>query len=212
MDVSEHCQTSNSIVMAKKNVRNTNTKNTFDVIPTIIGAGITEQYYFEHLKNLFGYRLKIRPRFFGNENIYYIEQRIKQVLDEGGRAICVFDADVTNWDAAEKKKLEELKRKYGNKSDVLICDSLPSIEYWFLLHFKNTTRFFNTSKEAERELSAFIRNYEKHERFLSKPDWVMQMTDDEKQSEAITRAKDIGIQEKQSYTNVYKAIEDLKKR
>lgn len=198
--------------MARKNVRNTNTKNTLEAIPTIIGAGITEQYYFEHLKNLFGYRLKIRPRFFGNENIYYIEQRIRQVLDEGGRAICIFDADVTNWDAAEKKKLEELKRKYGNKPDVLICDSLPSIEYWFLLHFRKTAKFFTTSKEAERELSSYIRSYEKHERFLSKPDWVIQMTDDEKQNDAITRAKEIGMQENQSYTNVYKAIEEMKSK
>lgn len=36
-------------------------------MPTIIGAGITEQWYFTHLKFLYDYQIKVRPRFFGNE-------------------------------------------------------------------------------------------------------------------------------------------------
>ncbi|MCI1779061.1 MAG: hypothetical protein LKI53_03795 [Bacteroidales bacterium] len=29
------------------------------IIPTVIGAGITEQMYFIHLRSLFGYRVKV---------------------------------------------------------------------------------------------------------------------------------------------------------
>ena len=35
----------------------------------IIGAGLTEQYYFSHLKKLFNVNIIVRPRFFGKENI-----------------------------------------------------------------------------------------------------------------------------------------------
>lgn len=43
-----------------------------NVIPTMIGAGITEQWYFTHLKNLLRCRIRVRPRFFGQEDIYQI--------------------------------------------------------------------------------------------------------------------------------------------
>lgn len=53
----------------------------------IIGAGITEKYYFSHLQSLYNLKIKIRPRYFGNENISTLEKLIKQVLDNEGLAI-----------------------------------------------------------------------------------------------------------------------------
>mgnify|MGYP004646674907 CR=1 FL=1 len=44
----------------------------------IIGAGITEKYYFSHLQSLYNLKIKIRPRYFGNENISTLEKLIKQ--------------------------------------------------------------------------------------------------------------------------------------
>lgn len=32
------------------------------------------------------------------------------------------------------------KKKYENNANVILCDSLQSIEYWFLLHFEDTCR------------------------------------------------------------------------
>lgn len=40
----------------------------------IIGAGITEKYYFSHLQSLYNLKIKIRPRYFGNENISTLEK------------------------------------------------------------------------------------------------------------------------------------------
>lgn len=44
-------------------------------IPTIIGAGITEQWYFTHLQRILGYRVKVRPRFFGQEDIFQLTKK-----------------------------------------------------------------------------------------------------------------------------------------
>ena len=71
----------------------------------IIGAGITEKWYFSHMQNLYGLKVKIRPRYFGNENINTLEKLIKQVLDNDGLPIVVFDADVSTWNESEKKRL-----------------------------------------------------------------------------------------------------------
>ena len=85
------------------------------IIPTIIGAGITEQWYFDHLRKLKGYRIKLRPRFFGSETADGLMKRIKEVLEEDGIAICVFDADVSTWNEAERKFLMEKEEwKFNN--------------------------------------------------------------------------------------------------
>ena len=112
----------------------------------IIGAGLTERWYFSHLQFHFNLKIKIRPRFFGNENITTLEKRIIQVLSNEGIAVVIFDADVSTWNDAEKARLIALKKKYEKSKRVILCDSQPSIEYWFLLHYLKTNRFFGTSK------------------------------------------------------------------
>lgn len=75
--------------------RRVNTKAKHKPMPTIIGAGITEQWYFTHLKFLYEYQIRVRPRFFGTETADGMAKKIAEVLDDGGTAICVFDADVS---------------------------------------------------------------------------------------------------------------------
>ena len=128
--------------------RKTSLKQRRSPIPTIIGAGITEQWYFTHLKALRGYRAKIRPRFFGTETAAGLDKKIEEVLRDEGIAICVFDTDVSTWNETECKKLAALQKKYEGNASVLLCDSMPSIEYWFLLHFLSL--YLTVTKTEER--------------------------------------------------------------
>ena len=125
-------------------------------MPVVIGAGITEQWYFTHLKKLKELQIQIRPRFFGDEHMHALAKNVEHVLASEGRAIVVFDTDVQAWDAGEKTRYEAFMKKYGKDERVIICDSLPSIEYWFLLHHLNTNRYFGTSKAVVKELLHYI--------------------------------------------------------
>lgn len=60
----------------------------------IVGEGLTELFYFSHLKKILGYRYSISPRLFENNSIEKIDKKIKELLDEDVFVICVFDADV----------------------------------------------------------------------------------------------------------------------
>ena len=164
--------------------RKTSLRQRRSPIPTIIGAGITEQWYFTHLKALRGYRVKIRPRFFGTETAAGLDKKIEEVLRDESIAICVFDADVSTWNEAERKKLAALQKKYEGNASVILCDSMPSIEYWFLLHFRHTTRHFGTSKAVVKELKKYIPQYDKTEQFLSNQRWVEEMTGEGRQEQA----------------------------
>ncbi|MGM9764260.1 MAG: RloB family protein [Candidatus Cryptobacteroides sp.] len=178
-------------------------------MPTIIGAGITEQWYFTHLKFLYDYQIKVRPRFFGNETADGMAKKIAEVLNDGGTAICVFDADVSTWNEEEKKKLDRLRIKYAKNKNVILCDSLPAIEYWFLLHYENTNRFLGTSKAAMQALRKYMPDYDKTDGFLSNRRWVAEMSGEGKQDVACSRAEQFG-NEGQSYSMIYKVFDAIK--
>ena len=191
--------------------RKTSLKQRRSPIPTIIGAGITEQWYFTHLKALRGYRVKIRPRFFGTETASGLDKKIEEVLRDEGIAICVYDADVSTWNEAECKKLAELRKKYERNASVLLCDSMPSIEYWFLLHYKHTTRHFGTSKAVIKELKKYIPQYDKTEKFLSNQKWVEEMSGAGRQERACVNAAKMDSSS-ESYTMVQEVFPLIEQR
>ncbi|MDR2114850.1 MAG: RloB family protein [Planctomycetaceae bacterium] len=176
----------------------------------IIGEGITERYYFAHVKKIFNFRYIIRPRFFDNTNIAAMEKKIDELLRANADifVICVFDSDVSTHNEHERKKLEQLQQKYQNNENLILCNSLPSIEYWFLLHYENTNRHFNNAKAAETALKRYINNYQKTEHFLENEKWVKDLCAENKLQDAIKRAQKF-VPEYGSYSNVHKAFEIL---
>ncbi len=176
---------------------------------TLIGEGLTEQCYFKHIRTLYGYRYTLKPFFFGTTSLLEMDIKIKKVLEGGGIAICVFDTDVSQRVEAEKIKLEMLLRKYSNRRNVIFCDSLPSVEYWFLLHFQHTNKYFIDSNAVEKELKSFLSNYDKKTEFLEKEKWVRDLCADNKLEIAIQRAKGLGTTGA-SNSNIYKAFEKFR--
>lgn len=177
---------------------------------TILGEGLTEQYYFTHIRTLFDYHYTIKPYYFSVTSLVEMDKKITEAVTDGGFAIAVFDADVAHRNEAEKKKLESIRRKYANKKNVVLCDSLTSIEYWFLLHYENTNRFFKNSSATESELHKHILEYEKKAKFLQELKWVSNLCSEGKLELAKSRAKSFG-EEGESYSNVFKAFELLEK-
>lgn len=169
---------------------------------TIIGEGATERYYFTHLKRLRGYNYTCKPRNFTEQTFDEMQKQIDRVLADNGIAVCVFDADVTRTRPAEKIKYDDMRRKYAKNPSVILCDSMPSIEFWFLLHYLNTNRFFATSDDVITVLRRFIPNFSKHQSFLSKDTWVSELMRNDKLGFAISRA--IKLNAGESYSNIYK--------
>ena len=173
---------------------------------TIIGEGLTERCYFKHLKSLKGYRYTCKPRNFSQQSIDDLQKQIDKVLTDDGVAVCVFDADVAREKPAERKKLEAMQKKYAGNEQVVLCDSMPSIEFWFLIHYLNTNKYFASSADVIKILRRYLPDFSKHEIYLSKEKWVVDMIADGKQDTAMERAKTFGMTG-ESYSNIYKAFE-----
>lgn len=175
---------------------------------TIIGEGATERYYFTHLKRLRGYNYVCKPRNFTEQTFDEMQKQIDRVLADNGIAVCVFDADVTRTRPAEKIKYDDMCRKYANNPSVILCDSMPSMEFWFLLHFLNTNRYFATSDDVITMLRRFIPDFSKHQSFLSKETWVESLICDNHLETAIDNANTLGIHG-ESYSNMPKLFEHI---
>lgn len=130
---------------------------------------------------------------------------IDWVLQNGGIAVCVCDADITRENEERRKMLLEMKATYANESRVLICDSMPSIEFWFLIHYLNTRKYFKDSDAIINILKKFIPEYNKTGSFLEKQNWVAEMSTDARLNEACKRAALLDPQD-ESYSELYKAI------
>ena len=106
---------------------------------------------------------------------------------------------------------------------VVVCPSMPSIEYWFLLHFENRPQLIKTcGRTMQKLLSPYMMplfpNTEgkqllkvlKSEEFVKDSGWVEELCENGKLEAAIQRAENnikaaeaIGDLENQSYSFVY---------
>ena len=179
---------------------------------TVIGEGLTERWYFNHLRTVMGYRYDCKPRFFTHQSYQEMRKLIDWVLQNDGIAVCVCDADITLTNPEERKRLEEMKKTYASEEGrVFICDSMPSIEFWFLLHYLETSKQFQTSDEVAHVLRRYMPTFQKHNTFLEKLQWVKDLCADDKLQLAYNRAEALSKNpEATSYSNIYTAIKLFK--
>lgn len=177
---------------------------------TVIGEGLTEKWYFEHLRSIKGFRYDCKPRFFTQQSYGEMSKLIDSVIENGGIAVCVCDADITRTNPIEQTRLKELKQKFSNNDNVIICDSMPSIEFWFLIHYLNTSKYFNDSKEVIQALRKWLPEYSKNGTMLEKQQWVSNLCYNGKLEKACATAESMRP-ESPSYSNIYKAIELFEK-
>ena len=110
--------------------------------------GETEEAYVCFLRSKYRIPIEIIPKIIGNKITQRIIKNCKQ-----GKPTHEKDKDFLMYDADVPEILDKLQ---SIKSTVLIASN-PSIELWFLLHYKNQTAEI-TSQDCCRELSNRNRN------------------------------------------------------
>jgi len=111
----------------------------------IIGDGLTEYYYFKHLKKLKYQKtnIELKRSDFGSKDIMTKIRKIRSDL-KGVYSIIIIVFDIENDE--NKKKIFEERIKLLKNIEVLGLYSNPSIEYWFLLHYTDENRSFNAEE------------------------------------------------------------------
>ena len=208
------------------------TRDMGPLYPFLISGGTnTERYYFTHINDTTEYKFNIRPKYFADESNYTeaFPKRIKEILNANTdpKIFCVFDWDTIYGIDAKIKKHEDFEKQFRTEIDngnVVICPSMPSIEYWFLLHFEDKTDLLKDYRAISNILAPYIKpcfadptknlkKLLKQEKYLQDSTWVKNLCSDGKLDAAIKRAEDnIKAAEaaedlkNQSYSYVYKVF------
>lgn len=203
-------------------------------LPYVISGGTnTERYYFIHINAVTDYKFNIRPEYFGDETNYtsVFPKRIEKILKNDADALiyCVFDWDtIYNHKTNQTKHLsfENLIKQYIDAGKVVLCPSMPCVEFWFLLHFLDYNDLIKTcSKKLQSLLSPYMLPYFpgarhkllrllKKECYVKDVRWVKELCADGKLEEAIKRAKNTieqaeikGDLQEYSYSYIYRIFE-----
>lgn len=206
-------------------------RDMFPLAPFVISGGRnTERYYFVHVNDLSArYKFNIRPKYFGDESAYMdvFPQRIKDILrkNAGAKIFCVFDMDtVYKYGMMDKhKEFVASLSKEIKSGQVVLCDSMPSFEFWLLLHFVDYEGLLKNYSEVSQELAPYIKPYFedstknlkkllKSEKYLQDSNWVRRMLDEGRLEQAVERAKvclsrALKEEGQHSYSNVFKIFE-----
>lgn len=175
--------------------------------------------YLKHLKDLKKYNYRISPSLFDDVGIEKAGGIIERLLAEGYDQVTYFTDYDTIISQGKQEKYNSFMRKYGKRSKVLICETMPAIELWFLLHFTFTTREFPDCNQVERELKQYLPDYEKRRTFLERKKWFEEMMSGEREQEAIERAEHLlrqreagGTGEHFPYSRVPQALQEFERQ
>lgn len=179
----------------------------------LIVEGRGENKYFSQIKNIhklgfdiIGGNKKDASDSMSTEHLMDVQKAIINGLANGMLCYYVVDLDRLYIDKIqpEKKAYYNLKMLYQDR--VVFCDSMPSFEFWLLLHFPQyRIAQYTQNGQDEKDLEKFIPNYKKTEvdkyQFLYK---------DENIQFAYNKANRISTEDDSlSHTNVWKLMKDL---
>ena len=211
------------------------TREIGELYPFLISGGSnTERFYFTHVNNITEYKFNIRPEYFGNESSYtdVFPKRIKEILNANhdARVFCVFDWDTVYGNEARlesHRRFEEQFKTEISDGRVTLCPSMPCIEYWFLLHFVDYSKFLRNYSSVSNRLASYMKRQcfpgekqvlsklLKMGKYLKSSTWVERLCADgkldlakERAENNITAALRAGNLDTQSYSYVYKVFKD----
>jgi RloB-like protein len=86
-----------------------------------------------------------------------------------------------------KKKITQ---KYKN---VVVIVNNPCLEFWLLLHFEATSKYFEMCEGAEKQLKKWLKDYEKTQKYYTKQDNDIYLRLKPKLADALKNARSLNL-------------------
>lgn len=148
-------------------------KRTTEKKAAVVGEGETEFYYFSHLRDAKQYNFKLTPNLPKKSDYESIFKRAGELKNDGyDMVFCVIDYD-TIFEEKQKgnskyiQKYEKAKKELEKTDDVFVIETMPCLEYWFLLHYTTySTRVYHSYNAVVPVLKKHLPNYEKTQKYF----------------------------------------------
>lgn len=177
----------------------------------IIGEGITEWHYFNNLKQEKRFPYKLTPDLPKHSDYKYIFQKAGQLTNDGyDEVFCVLDVDVFKKDRKKEQQYQKDRLKLLKDPRIKIFESMPCIEYWFLLHYKNySTKIYPTYDSLKTELKKYLPEYDKSNEYFEKVKIYQKLISEGNISKAISSAQKLRNEKTDNNLFPYSEIDNL---
>jgi len=163
--------------------------------------GECEYWYLQMLKdNEKSQKIHLSPEFYKKKTLQEQYKKAIELTKESEIVFWVIDFDVIYKETREAKdgkktalqKFQELYNKCKKNEKVIVVINNPCFEFWVLLHFHYTNRFYENYKSILPDLKKFLADYEKTEKYFVRttPDIYKRLKD--KLRTAIANSEKLG--------------------
>jgi hypothetical protein len=134
--------------------------------------GECELWYLQLLKQQENLNIHLEPKLPCKKLLKDQFDLVLNLSEESEKIFWIIDFDNINKETQEAKKgektvLQQFKEYCNQISDnTVVIVNNPCLEFWFLLHYKQTTKYFSTFAEIEKELKKYLENYQKTEKYF----------------------------------------------
>ena len=142
--------------------------------------GDCEFWYIQMLKrNERSINVDLKPEIPQRKKLADQYAKVIELSKDYDKVFWIIDFDVINSETRLAKKgtktalqefkeyWNEIKREY---KDIVVIINNPCLEYWILLHFETTSRYFDICDGATKKLKKHLADYEKTQSFFTKQD------------------------------------------
>jgi hypothetical protein len=138
--------------------------------------GECEYWYLQMLKdNEPLLKIHLSPEIYKKKTLKEQYKRVIELAKESEKVFWVIDFDViykeTRETKAVKKPLQEIQELYNKckkNEKIIVIVNNPCFEFWVLLHFCYTMRFYENYKILLPDLQKHLADYEKTEKYFVK--------------------------------------------
>jgi len=136
--------------------------------------GECELWYLQLLKQHESLTIHLEPKIPVKKKLNDQLEMVKTLSVESEKVFWIVDFDTILKETKEAKKgnktsLQEFRDLYEqcktNEKIVIIVNN-PCLEYWFLQHFEQTSKYFVSYDQLEKSLKRHLPDYEKKEKYF----------------------------------------------
>lgn len=143
----------------------------------VIGDGQCEYWYIQMLKRNEKFNfVDLKPEIPQKKSL---QEQFNLVLEMSGdydTVLWIVDLDAINAETLSAKKgaktamdkFGEFCNKIKGDPKIITVINNPCLEYWFLLHFESTSKYFSKCDDATKHLKKHLPDYEKSQSYYTK--------------------------------------------
>lgn len=144
----------------------------------LIVDGKCETWYFQMFKkNERNTGIDLKPEIPQKKNLREQYERVLEHAKDYDKVYWIVDYDVITKETRETRKgiepaEQEFKRYYikllKEAANVTVIVNNPCLEFWLLLHYEETSKYFSDCDSTTKRLKKYLPDYDKSEKYYTK--------------------------------------------